>query len=201
MESFLWIPEFQKQEWFFHHSDVEFWSKKRILLNSESTASERLVNSGNQWTSWSSFDTSRYVSQSIQNPFRCFRNHFLSTVGAADSTVVVVRSSQSRGKPSRVAITGRRYIWAHAGCSSNLIDPLCTHGFTISNITGFEQAIFVLLLKAYTPSVGYWEPIAEPLLWWLEPYPPGLFIPSDNSSWNQAWSRLELSLGINSPGG
>ena len=47
---------------------------------------------------------------------------------------------------------------------------LCTHGSTISNITCFEQAIFVLLLEAWTPPGGwslvyYREPIAEPLLW------------------------------------
>ena len=34
------------------------------------------------------------------------------------------------------------------GRSSTSIDASCTHGSTISNITCFEQAIFVLLLEA-----------------------------------------------------
>ena len=56
------------------------------------------------------------------------------------------------------------------GRSSTSIDALHTHGSTISNITCFEQAIFVPLLEAWTPPGGwslvyYREPIAEPLLW------------------------------------
>jgi len=58
--------------------------------------------------------------------------------------------------------------------SSTSIDTSCTHGSTISNITCFEQAIFVLLLEAWAPPGGwslvyYREPIAEPLLWEFEP--------------------------------
>ena len=34
------------------------------------------------------------------------------------------------------------------GRSSTSIDPSCTHGSTISNITCFEQAIFVLLPRS-----------------------------------------------------
>jgi len=56
------------------------------------------------------------------------------------------------------------------GRSSTSIDPSCTHSSTISNITCFGQAIFVLLLEAWTPPDGwslvyYREPIAGPLLW------------------------------------
>jgi len=56
------------------------------------------------------------------------------------------------------------------GRSSTSIDQSCTHGSTVSNITCSEQAIFVLLLEAWTPPGGwslvyYREPIAEPLLW------------------------------------
>ena len=55
------------------------------------------------------------------------------------------------------------------GRSSTSIDPSYTHGSTISNITCFTQAIFVLLLEAWTPVgwslVYYWELIAEPSLW------------------------------------
>jgi len=97
-------------------------------------------------------------------------------------TVAVVRSSQSRGKPSSrnhgedichdschakfVALTaGHQLPLTHrtltvpryqtlrvlnklCGRSSTSIDPSCTHSSTISNITCFEQAIFVLLFEA-----------------------------------------------------
>ena len=52
------------------------------------------------------------------------------------------------------------------GRSSTSIDLSYTHGSTISNFTCFEQAIFVLLLEAWTPPDGwsivyYREPIVE----------------------------------------
>jgi len=84
---------------------------------------------------------------------------------------------RNRGGNRRVAITGWRYVMTHAvrsssqcGRSSTSIDASYTHSSTISNITCFEQAIFVLLLEAWTPPGGwslvyYREPIAEPLLW------------------------------------
>ena len=59
-------------------------------------------------------------------------------------------------------------VHRNRGRSSTSIDASYTHGSTISDITCSEQAIFVLLLEAWTPPGRwsleyYWELNAEPL--------------------------------------
>ena len=92
-----------------------------------------------------------------------FGRMFLSRIPFDVSVTIVLQRSvtrlslseiRNRGENRRVAIMGRRYVMTHAMRSSSqsrpvisFIDPSCTHGSTISNITCFEQAIFVLLLE------------------------------------------------------
>ena len=128
-------------------------------------------------------------------------------------TVALVRSSQSRGKPSALTIAGRKNILAHAMRSSSQSRPFVNfHWPTVHSL--FQDIKYYVFWSGYfcTPVLSLNTPrwvITRVLpgserrtfVMIVGALPPGLFIPSDNSSCDQAWSQLELSLGINSPGG
>ena len=138
----------------------------------------------------------------IHDPIRCFYDDCLSTVGRA---VAVVRCSQSR-----VKLSSRNHgeEICHDPCHAKFIAiaggdqlPLTHHALKVPRyqiLRVLNRLFFVFLLEAWTPPDG-WSP--RVLLGTNSgTFLMIVFIPRDNSCYDQAWSQQELFLGINSPG-
>jgi len=94
------------------------------------------------------------------DPIWCFRDDCLSTVGAADSNGCRCQMWQSQGKPSFVAITGRRYVKAYAmqkfvaiTSAHHSVHPLA---LTVSRykILRVLSRLFWYYFEAWTPPGG-----------------------------------------------